>query len=265
MGSKQEMNKTGQRLIYLPIFAFAFIVLITALADFYVDRLWFSHYGALAVFNVQYFARILAGTAFFIPFLILMYANLFVLRKSTGNASISAWFLARIQLQHQSAGGYKLVRALPVLVPGALALLLAFEISAHWQDFLLWLHAETGSGISDPVFGRDLSFFFFILPVRQLIVNRLLLILFLLLTYSGLWYIASGDIAFGRNDGFVSRRARAHLLVLGSLFAAVWALFFHLSAYDVVYSSGTRFHGAGYTAVHILFRDITLLPVFACC
>src|SRR5690606_13699146 len=60
-------------------------------------------------------------------------------------------------------------RGIPWLMSGA-ALLLAFgfasSIAVRWDEFLLFLN-RVPFGTADPIFGRDISFYLFELPVYE--------------------------------------------------------------------------------------------------
>src|SRR4030095_14573796 len=58
-------------------------------------------------------------------------------------------------------------RFLPVVV-GLIALASGMRATVHWETVLGYLNA-TSFGVTDPLFGRDLSFFVFFLPLWRLV------------------------------------------------------------------------------------------------
>ena len=126
-----------------------------------------------------------------------------------------------------------------------ISLILAGGVGSHWQELALYLHA-TGTGIKEPVFGLDVSFYLLTLPFLHDVVTSLLVLLFLM----GL--VVVGLYAW-RSDTFDLRLpppAIAHVSVLLGLIALLLAASSFLDRYDLLSAHNGYVWGAGYTDVN---------------
>jgi len=86
--------------------------------------------------------------------------------------------------------------------------------SASWLDVLEYLH-QTPFGVTDPIFGRDVAFYVFTLPVLELGRGLLLVVVLLSLLASAGVYVVSGGVSFDPRTGVSAwPRARMHLSLL---------------------------------------------------
>ncbi len=157
---------------------------------------------------------------------------------------------------------------LPDLVPLArwliagfavlLAIGVAGAVSGAWETLLLWANrvpfSPTGS-VTDPVFGRDISFFLFELPFFreiQSVINGLLLAS---LAVAGARYLVATT---GGSEVFVTR-VRVHLAVLGGLYLLSVAFGYQLDKYELVYSNAGVATGVAYTDANARFMAYDVL------
>ncbi|MGK7910391.1 MAG: UPF0182 family protein [Synechococcus sp.] len=133
----------------------------------------------------------------------------------------------------------------------ALAAFVAASLSVQsWEPILKALNA-TSFGQTDPLFGLDVGFFVFKLPLLEggvqwlagLFVCSLLLVL--------LVYVLEGDIDPQRNWAtMVSRAAKFHISLLLAVLAILLSIYFWLQRYDLLYSAEGVVFGAGFTDVN---------------
>ncbi|MBF2074080.1 MAG: UPF0182 family protein [Synechococcales cyanobacterium C42_A2020_086] len=158
-----------------------------------------------------------------------------------------------------------------ILVPAvgsvvvAILLSLGFNLvlSEHWTKLLLALH-PVEFGETDPLFGRDLSFYIFSLPVWELLEFWLTGLLVQAFLSVSLIYLLSGDsLSQGYFPGF-SRPQQQHLSALGGCLLLSIALGFWLDRYDLLYSTEGASYGASYTSATVelpVFTGLSLLAV----
>ena len=161
---------------------------------------------------------------------------------------------------------------LPDLTPlagvalGALAIFLAIligaSVSSAWETVLLWIHRvpfspATASAVTDPIFGRDVSFFLFELPFLRLVQGL----------FNGL-VVAALIISLGRylvgasRGGLVfSTPVRIHLAVLGGLFLLSVAFGYQLDKFDLSYSTRGVAAGVSFTDQNAQFFAYDVLTV----
>ena len=145
-----------------------------------------------------------------------------------------------------------------------LAVSLSFSViaSEHWTTILLARSPARFNQI-DPLFGHDLSFYLFTLPLWELcefwLVGLLLLgLLSALLTY----VLSSNSLSQGYFPGF-SPQQRRHLYGLSGLLLLAIALSYWLDRYRLLYSPDGAAYGASYTSVNVELPIYTGLSVLA--
>ncbi|MBW4661537.1 MAG: UPF0182 family protein [Drouetiella hepatica Uher 2000/2452] len=152
-----------------------------------------------------------------------------------------------------------LLRAIAIIF----SILLAWLLSQQWAVVLQYQH-PTSFNISEPLFGRDVGFYIFSLPLLELVE----LWLFGLFVYGfiavALTYLLSGDsLSQGRFPGFSSAQLR-HLYGVGSGLLGVIALSYWLSRYELLYSLRGVAFGASYTDVTVqlpIYTGVSLLAL----
>jgi uncharacterized protein len=214
-------------------------------ASFWINWWWFESVGYRSVLATRYIARILAFAA-----LALGGGAIFL-----GNASFA---LRRTSRTRQAPAPTRPVQSRPtdrLILPLLLVatLLVAFLAGGagwrNWETIWLWLQAETFDR-SDPVFGRDVGFFVFTLPVLDLLRGTLTWVLFASLVAVTLIYAVRLGVE-PRNWRNVPRQMRTHVLgLLGALLLLVGAGFW-LASYELAYSTRGVVFGAGYTDANI--------------
>ncbi|MCD8489916.1 MAG: UPF0182 family protein [Desertifilum sp.] len=144
----------------------------------------------------------------------------------------------------------------------ALSIGFGFTLSAYWHLVLQYFH-PTAFGNTDPVFGREVSFYVFTLPVLHLLEFWLggltLFTLFAILTQ----YLLSGDsLRHGRFPGFSLGQTR-HLYALSACVMVTITFTLWLSRYELLYSARGVVYGASYTDVNVQLPTTTVLSVIA--
>jgi len=149
-------------------------------------------------------------------------------------------------------GGPKVAR---VAVPGVGVLSGAVAAASHWEVVLKFWH-RLSTGTRDPIFGLDVSFFLFTLPLLE----ALFWLLTVLLMVAGAVVLMSMLVRFVRDSesipallrkvGAAESHSRAWLRLAGVL-ALVLAWKQVLNAFNLMYSTHGVVTGPGWTDVHI--------------
>ena len=135
---------------------------------------------------------------------------------------------------------------------GAVALSVSFGIIAaeEWTRIVPAFNPALFDQL-DPLFGQDLSYYIFLLPLWELLEIWLSGMLLFLLSAAALEYLLAGNtITQGRFSGFSGAQQR-HLYSLAAGLLGVTALGHWLSRYELLYSAQGVSYGASYTDVHI--------------
>ncbi|HEY6571580.1 MAG TPA: UPF0182 family protein, partial [Candidatus Limnocylindrales bacterium] len=139
-----------------------------------------------------------------------------------------------------------------------LALGIAGAVTGAWETLMLWLHRvpfDPTQSVTDPIFGRDVSFFLFELPFFrfvQALANGLLLASLLVV---GARYL----LAVTRGGEVFVTRVRVHLAVLGGLYLISVAFGYQLDKYELVYSSAGVATGVSYADANARFMAYDVL------
>lgn len=150
----------------------------------------------------------------------------------------------------------------PGFVLGAIALCLSLGLglvaSNHWTTILAFLHATPFKNV-DPLFGHDIGFYVFVLPLWELLRFWLMGVTLTGFVSAALIYLLAGDsVSQGRFPGFTLPQKR-HLYGLGGTLALTLAWGFWLDRYSLLYSTQGILYGAGYTDVTVDLPTKTLL------
>lgn len=237
-------NSRRVRVGFLVLFFLA-IISISAVVGLYTDLLWFREVGFQDVFWTVFRSRVLLVGAFGLVFFALCLANLLVVGRA-----IPPY---RMPVQDQEDPFERFREAflpyskwIPIGVSAFLALLFSLRLAPLWDRFVLATNAVPFDAV-DPIFGRDISFFMFSLPMYQLIYGWLfsaLVVIALLVTAA---YYLTGAIRPQASADRVSPQVKVHLSVLIGLAALLRAWGYRLDQYELVYSTRGTVVGGSYT------------------
>jgi uncharacterized membrane protein (UPF0182 family) len=233
------------------------IVLSAVFSRFFVDLLWFSSLGFRSVFTTIWLTKAAVfAVAAVLSTAILLLNGLIAVSRDSGTSR-------RRHFRVVGRGAEGLPEVVEFSLDNipwkwlilAVALLLGIFIgiaqTSNWERFLKWLYGAP-FGRSDPLFGLNLSFYIFSLPVYELVKDWALLIIFLSFAIAAIIYSVRGDIDF-QQPGFptLSSSSMRHLSGLLALFFIIKALDYFLQRYDLLTSNNGVVFGAAYTDVHM--------------
>lgn len=246
-GTPKRFSKSLLGLLAL----FVLLVIIwPSWAGYHTTWLWFQQLGFLPVFTTVLLTKVVLGvTAALLAAGILLLNFKLALRQS----SQQPYKRRVIRIEGQEAelpdfGELPKRLALPVTL-----LLGAFFGSIAWGawDILLRFRHGTAFGETDPIFGRDIGFYFFTLPALEIIAQWLMLLVLACLVGATLVYVLRGGVQLG--ESMVPRlahRPRVHLLSLVAALFLVLAWQVYLGMPDLLYSINGPVAGATYTDIN---------------
>lgn len=155
------------------------------------------------------------------------------------------------------------VRQIRFLVGGALALLLGLSVAAWRNEVFLFINAQS-FGTDDPIFGTDLGFYLFRLPLLEVSVDWVFNVLALTTVVVVAAHYLNGGIRFDGRSHSVTRGAKIHVSAMLALVALVRAVSYRLDMYELLYSDNAeKFFGPGYTDINARLPALRLLLVIA--
>jgi uncharacterized membrane protein (UPF0182 family) len=267
-------------LLWGSIILFVVLVLVLSLgAGFYTDVLWYDSLGYAEVF----WTRVRAQALLFIVGAVVAFVGAAVSLLAASRAA-PGW-LAPVRRPYRRrppvpppflsirAGDpwielfdttpseiATLVRQGAWLLVGLFAVLMGLVAMNMWSTVLRYT-ARQPFGVRDPLFGRDVSWYVFEMPLHYAVLGWIVLAVLILLAGSTALYLYQFG---GRWTALTySRGARIHLLGLVAVLFGALVWYQHLQAYELVYSTRGVVFGAGYTDAHAQLFAIRVLEVLA--
>ncbi|MGH2491405.1 MAG: UPF0182 family protein, partial [Candidatus Limnocylindria bacterium] len=256
------------RNVLITVLAFLLLLvplLLLPLNEFLTDLLWFRSLELEDVYLRRYTAGFWAFVAFFLIFFALAVPNLYLALRPQ---------VPRVVVDTERPRPSALTQTLRLLwVITIPAFFFGLAGGDQWDQLLRWLNAVP-FGVSDPLFGSDVGFYFFTLPVlefaRGWAIAAVLMIaagVVFLYVVRGVIGVATssitrGDLGVaGRTALALARPARAHLSVLGGIFLLLVAFGYVLDQYDLLFRTERVLTGAGFASVNARIPALTILSV----
>src|SRR5438067_4252699 len=242
-------------LLFLVLLVFALPTLIRLAAEWP----WFNSIGYGRVFTTRLLAGGLLGLVVGAIAFAFLYANLrFAQRGVTPNPVL-------VRLNPQAAPLYVPRFARRLALPAALGVGLLFAIGAAgaWLPVLQFLH-RTPFGATDPVFGHDLSYYVFTVPVLAGAIGILTALATLALLAAGALYVLRRDVIVFRRNVTVESSARLHLALLVALLFLTTALrVYFVRIPDLLNSTTGPLVGASFADLHATLTGLRLAGIAA--
>ncbi len=131
-----------------------------------------------------------------------------------------------------------------------------------WQKVLLWMN-RSEFGVTDPQFGRDVSYFVFQLPFIQTVLGWLWFAVVAAVFFSVASHVFHGSIRPQAGTRWLSPGALAHISVLFGFLALIKAGEYWFGRYMLSFSPRGVVTGASYTDVHAQLPALTVLTVIS--
>ncbi|MBQ2449559.1 MAG: UPF0182 family protein [Peptococcaceae bacterium] len=236
---KNLLARLGKVGVLIAILA-VLILFSPQIAHFATDFLWFDEVGYQSVFLTFTFAKFAVGFVVFLLVFLLSYVTLHFTTKYEPKVQVEDDTVVNVP---EKKGGKRILALVPSLVLGLMAGYLS--ATALWQDILLFIN-QTKAGVTDPVFGRDISFYFFNLSLFETVYALAFLFLAVIFLFNLLMTI------------YLQGFSKHSFKLMGKriiYFAVAFVLLliggFQLEAANLLYAQDGAVFGAGYTDLHI--------------
>jgi len=240
----------------------ALLVGLSALAGFYIDVLWFREVGFSSVFWTILWSRILLALVFGLIFFAILYANLLIARAIRPRYQIFSPSEQAVERYRAMLEPYaKWILPAVALVFAAFA---ATGVAAQWEVFQQWRSAgDVTFGVTEPVFGRDISFYVLSLPFLRFVQTWLFSSLLVITVATGAAHYLWGGIRLQAVGERVAPQVKAHLSVLLGLVMLVRAWGYRLGQFDLLLSPRGTVTGASYTDINAQLPALRMLTIIA--
>lgn len=242
-------------LLLAGIVVFVAIIAWPAWATFYTDWLWFKDLGYQTVFSTELLTKVTLGVTVGLLAAAFIWLNLrLALRQSAEPAHLKDSGPRSFVINGQQVPMPDIARLAKRLVLPASLAVGAFTGLLAWGSWDIWLRYrhQVPFGEADPIFGRDIGFYFFTLPALETLIS----LLFTLVLIGGIGAAAvylvrgvtRGADTFSKLRRFgLGRGPRAHLLSLVAALFLVLAGQAYLGISNLLFSNSGPVAGASYT------------------
>lgn len=243
------MPQRRPRTIILLLMAAIFFIFWPALVGLYTDWLWFQEVGYQVIFTTAVGTKLILGLVVGLIAMLVTWVNLRVgLRLSAASSALKSFIgfgdreVALPDFAHYA-------QRLPLPVSLGVGLLAGALGWGEWEMVLRYLY-QTPFGEAEPIFNRDIAFYFFTLPLLELVARLLLVLLVVNLVALVLLYAARTAVVVGEGGIAIERGARSHLLAVVAVGFLLFAWRAYLEMPGLLYSDRGPVAGASYTDVN---------------
>ena len=235
------------------------LIIIPWLASFATDWLWFKEIGFQSVFMTSLVWRIglfVVGAAFTFAY---FYGNVRVARGA--GVAFPVLYVNRGDGVNIDVSRTFTRLFFPIAI--VLSFITAISFSASWMMVLKAMNGVV-VGTSDPLFGRDVSFYLFRLPLISAVLGTLITLTFLSIGACVVMYWMRNDITLPPRRTSAKPRAARHLGGLLALFFVLLAVRHWIAGTSSLLYSGTGpLVGASYTDVHVALPGLYVTAIAA--
>ncbi len=227
----------------------------------YFDYLWFAELGKATIFTTVLYAKSTLGSGILLICFLFLYVNLMYANRGPGliqigiptpTGQITAYTVSNEMVQRLSG-----------LVSAFVALFIGVAEANDWETIWRWLH-RVDFKVTDPIFSRDVSFYFFSLPFMEKVVRLGLILSLLALAGVLALYYFKGTLAWRKLSQAGERsRTGTHISLLVSLVFVLLAANAYLNRFEVLFGSHEVFSGASYSDLNARLPMLTLLTFAA--
>ena len=230
--------------------------LFNGIIGLWMDWLWFEETGYPVLFTTRLVTQWTLTGLFGLFFFMVVHANAKVARRLAGDQpSFSPDNLIEIP-----EGVDQVFRKF--LLGGAIfiAYIVGSWAGTKWEVYLAYQNA-VGYGSADPLFGKDIGFYFFTLPFYQFIYQFGWALLVFSAIAAAAVYLIQGGVQITRSGPRMITAARFHILGLVAAFLAWRAIHYHLEKYNLLYSDRGVVYGASFTDINAQLPVLTLMII----
>ncbi|HMC56115.1 MAG TPA: UPF0182 family protein [Gemmatimonadaceae bacterium] len=246
-------------------------VLVPAVATRYTDWLWYRDVGFERVFLTMIAAQWTLGLVAGVLGFVALYVNARIALRGMATRNLHI----RDASEWAQAGPRVLIERMAswLVLPASLviALVLALGSAGAWRDLAMFFY-RTPFGVTDPVFGRDVAYYVFTIPMVEHMLAFASTVLWVsLLLFALPVYVARGEIGgslvvTGRTQrltGFhVTPLAQMHVAILATLLLTVTAArVLFVDVPSLLIARHPVLFGATYTDLHVRLPLMRVLAV----
>src|SRR5205814_1701642 len=238
---------------------FAVLLLLFNLVPLAAEWLWFQALGYQRVFTTRLVAEAVLGVGVGGLVFAFLYVNLRIAQRGL----VPNPLVVQVSSGAAAVDVTRLLRRLALPTALGLALLFGLGAAGGWLGVLQFLH-RTPFGATDPVFGRDVGYYVFTVPVIAGAIGLVIAVTTLTLLATIMLYGVRRDIVVFRRQVTVEPSARLHLAVLIALLFVLVALsVYFVRLPGLLYSTTGPLVGASFADLHAQLTGLRLAGLAA--
>ena len=235
-----------KRIVLLVVpFAVLFLVVVSfpAFSSLAADWFWFKAIGFETIFMKRLVWQLALGFGVGVVAFVFLFVNLRIALRGI----VPDPLVVQLRARRPTIDPDKFLKRLAWPIALVMAFLLAAAASGAWLPILQFLE-RTPFGVADPIFGRDVGYYVFTLPVIAAALGFLVGLIFLSLLITVPLYLLRRDVLVVRRRVTIEPSAQLHLAVLITLLLlATAARIFFVELPSLLYSGTGPTVGASYT------------------
>lgn len=248
------------------------ILLLIIFSRIYVDWLWFNDLGYDSLFWVPFINQTIIQFSNGVILFLLIFGTLL-----SAKYSLSTFYNEKLEktirlveekddvLSSKSKKDLLQIIIVSSFISVFVSVILGFN---GWLDILYFLNS-TPFQIMDPLYGHDLSFYIFKLPLLLTIYNAYFPPILILTFFTSFFYISTKVIRFHslffwkKNSISINVSARIHLGILLSILFGMNVFGYYLNRFTILYSQEGNITGAGYSEVFATLPALKVLLILS--
>ncbi len=247
---RSEVPRIPGRLWVIAFIVFVVFTSFNRIMELYTDYLWFSALNFSQIFTIEWRTKIIV---FFVAAAV--FAILFLV-----NTGVARWQVKRNTLffSDETLVAQKMVTYVVLAVALLLAWLVGSAASLNWLTVQEYFN-QVPFNITDPIFGMDVGFYIFTLPLVKFVQGWLVIVLFLSLFGAGAIYLLEQRENLEEGRFVLLPYAQLHLSVVGALIFAAFAWGHWLDTFELLYSNRGVVFGASYTDINVVLPVLRIM------
>ncbi|MEO8193121.1 MAG: UPF0182 family protein [Gemmatimonadales bacterium] len=234
------------RPIWIVGLAFLLFGALPTLFRFITDWLWYREIGFQSVFTTELVTKVLL----FVSATALSYLFITLNARFATRGVSKAPVLWRVSPDLPPVDVGRSLSRVVIPVGAVVALLFGTSAAGNWTELLQLIH-RSGFGAADPVFGRDVGFYVFVLPTIASVLGMLRALVIFTLIASLYLHLLRGRVTFPPQRVGLDSPADKHIAALLVAFLVLTALQIWLVKIpELLYSTTGPLVGASYTDLH---------------
>ncbi|GAA3870925.1 UPF0182 family protein [Streptomyces sedi] len=221
-------------------------ILFAMFAGFWTDWLWYRSVAYTSVYRTQMFTRAVMFTVFGVLMAVAVAFNIWLAHRLRPPLSAMSMEQQNLDRYRMSIAPFK--KWVVLAVAAVIGLIAGGSASSQWRTWLQWINGES-FGVTDPQFGKDVSFFAFDYPFYRFLLGFGFAVVVLSALAAALTHYLYGGIRLTTPGSRITQSATGHLSVLVGLFVALKAVAYWFDRYGLALKSGDFRDNEGWTGL----------------